>query len=158
MLARRALPDPLFRENRTPLNFQTGSSGFGRHELMPIRTQANAVARYLGGYIRKQIENRNEVDKGSRLVRYIGFGPAERTHYPTFAWVVQGRPWRLALGEFAPSQRCYEFEDLAHPARTVGWTTEFGAGFFADGEAQPRNDTLAVSDQGRNNASGKKNR
>ena len=42
----------------------------GRCELLPIRSTAEAVSRYTGGYIAKHMQNRREEDKGVRLVRY----------------------------------------------------------------------------------------
>lgn len=44
--------------------------GFGRHELMPVRTTAGAVAAYVGKYIAKNIGARKQEDRGARLVRY----------------------------------------------------------------------------------------
>jgi len=44
--------------------------GFGRHELLPIKTREEAIARYIGKYIGKHMEHRLELDKGVRLVRY----------------------------------------------------------------------------------------
>jgi hypothetical protein len=44
--------------------------GFGRTELLPVRSSSEAIAKYLGKYISKHIEVRQEQDKGVRLVRY----------------------------------------------------------------------------------------
>lgn len=41
----------------------------GRCELLPIRSTAEAVAKYTGGYIAKHMQNRRPEDKGVRLVR-----------------------------------------------------------------------------------------
>jgi hypothetical protein len=46
---------------------------FGRHELMPIKSNAQGIARYVGKYIAKHIRQRLEEDKGARLVRFIGY-------------------------------------------------------------------------------------
>ena len=46
---------------------------FGRHELMPIKSNAEGIARYVGKYIAKHIGQRLEEDKGARLVRFIGY-------------------------------------------------------------------------------------
>lgn len=43
---------------------------FGRHELTPVRKSGAALARYVGGYIRKSMEFRPVDAKGSRLVTY----------------------------------------------------------------------------------------
>lgn len=44
--------------------------GFGRTELLPIKSNAEAIATYVGGYIAKHIDQREKRDKGVRLVRY----------------------------------------------------------------------------------------
>lgn len=46
------------------------SYGFGRTELMPIKSTTEAISKYVGKYISKHIENRKDNDKGVRLVRY----------------------------------------------------------------------------------------
>jgi hypothetical protein len=42
----------------------------GRCEMLPIRSTAEAVAKYTGGYIAKHMQHRREEDKGVQLVRY----------------------------------------------------------------------------------------
>lgn len=46
--------------------------GFGRTELMPIRSDAAAMGQYVGKYIGKHIGQREDRDKGARLVSYSG--------------------------------------------------------------------------------------
>jgi len=46
--------------------------GFGRHELMPIKSNGEATGKYIAKYIQKSFENREERDKGARFVRYFG--------------------------------------------------------------------------------------
>lgn len=41
--------------------------GFGRAELLPVKTNSKGLARYISKYIGKHIENRNLQDKGFRL-------------------------------------------------------------------------------------------
>jgi hypothetical protein len=72
--------------------------GFGRHELMPVKSTADAIAKYLGKYISKHIGQRLPEDKGARLVRYskgtnrIGI---------RFSWASPGAyMWRSKLGTF----------------------------------------------------------
>ena len=65
-----------------------GKYGFGRTELMPIMSSSQAMGAYVGKYISKHIGQREECDKGVRLVEYskgcrtastrftgTGFGP-----------------------------------------------------------------------------------
>jgi hypothetical protein len=69
--------------------------GFGRTELLPIRSTSEAVGRYVGGYIGKHCEVRQQRDRGARLVSYIG----PRVATQRFAWATGGgRKWRDALG------------------------------------------------------------
>jgi hypothetical protein len=69
--------------------------GFGRTELLPIKSTAEGVGRYVGKYISKHFRVREEADKGVRLVSYIG----PRVATVKFAWAgPRGRAWREALG------------------------------------------------------------
>lgn len=44
--------------------------GFGRAELLPIRSYAGGIARYVGKYLEKGSQFRGEQFKGARMVRY----------------------------------------------------------------------------------------
>lgn len=60
--------------------------GFGRTELMPIKSTEEAVGRYVGKYISKSISASNEsntadIDKGVRLVRYSTGARAGTSHF-----------------------------------------------------------------------------
>lgn len=46
--------------------------GFGRHELMPVRTTGEQIGRYVAKYLGKSWEERTADDKGGRCVRYFG--------------------------------------------------------------------------------------
>lgn len=46
--------------------------GFGRCQLQPVKSNGEAVGRYVGKYISKTWEARRPEDKGARLVRYFG--------------------------------------------------------------------------------------
>ena len=95
-----------------------GMYGFGRTELMPIRSDANALGQYVGKYIGKHIGAREERDKGVRLVSYskdarmatskfasVSKYPNEwRAKVQTFARIVQG--WK-------PHARIRNMDDLA---------------------------------------------
>lgn len=73
--------------------------GFGRSELMPIRSNKEGVGRYIGKYIAKHVGAREQRDKGVRLFSSSsGFRPAN-TNYAwntPYAWV-----WRMKVKEFA---------------------------------------------------------
>lgn len=76
--------------------------GFGRHELMPIKSNEEAIGRYVGKYISKHIGHRESWDRGARLVRFLGFGPGERSIYTGFSWITDGAwLWRHKLKAWA---------------------------------------------------------
>jgi hypothetical protein len=71
--------------------------GFGRTELMPVKSSTEAIGRYVGKYIAKHLNFRQMRDKGVRLVSYTG----GRTASTRFAWASKGsRSWRLKLAAF----------------------------------------------------------
>lgn len=78
--------------------------GFGRTELMPVKSSAIAIARYIGKYISKSLEGTNsahlqDLDKGVRLVRYSKGARAGTTR---FTWVSNGaESWRRSVSIFA---------------------------------------------------------
>lgn len=76
------------------------SYGFGRTELLPIKSTSEGVGKYIGKYIGKHMGCRLEEDKGVRLVGYSrGFN---RKVSPQFSWRAVGNDlWRLKLGYFA---------------------------------------------------------
>lgn len=49
-----------------------GKYGFGRHELTPIKSNGEAIGRYVGKYLGKSWEARTDDDYGGRCVRYFG--------------------------------------------------------------------------------------
>jgi len=73
--------------------------GFGRHELLPIRTVKQAVALYMSKYIGKHLSARQEQDKGVRLVN------SSRDwlqHSVRMAWNSDGsKEWRRKLAKLA---------------------------------------------------------
>lgn len=84
--------------------------GFGRSELLPIRTDAQCMGRYIGKYISKQIGNRKKEDKGVRLVTYSKNWPKNSVR---FAWNTDGASeWRRKLKVFATVMGCEDFYDL----------------------------------------------
>jgi hypothetical protein len=73
--------------------------GFGRTELLPIRSTDVAIARYVGKYISKHVAAREERDKGVRLVEYSREARIASTRYQ---FMTAGAAlWRLQLAAFA---------------------------------------------------------
>jgi hypothetical protein len=118
---------------------------FGRHELMPVKSNAEGVARYVGKYISKHIRQRVADDKGARLVRYIGYKAGERTASCRFSWNSENAwIWRHKVAAYAKRhgvtdldgmrrkfgprwayQRCREI--LAEPLRDIVFPSESAA-------------------------------
>lgn len=55
--------------------------GFGRTELLPVKSSAEGISRYVGKYISKNIQERPDEDKGTRLVNYSGDSRVSNTRY-----------------------------------------------------------------------------
>lgn len=84
----------LFREN-------CPKYGFGRHQLEPIRSTAEGMAKYLSKYLTKDMGKRYPNDKGARLVSY---GKCSRIASSRFSWVSEGaRLFRMKLALFVHS-------------------------------------------------------
>jgi hypothetical protein len=85
--------------------------GFGRTELLPVKSTSEAIAKYVGKYIAKHMEAREEQDKGVRLVRYSVGARAGTTR---FSFKSPGSAeWRRKLAIFA------EIVQHRHPETTV---------------------------------------
>ena len=104
-----------------------GMYGFGRTELMPIRSDAGALGQYVGKYIGKHIGQREERDKGVRLVSYSKgariatskfanvdkYSTEWRAKVLTFSRIVQG--WK-------PHARIRNMDDLAFVLEDKRWS------------------------------------
>lgn len=91
--------------------------GFGRHELMPIKSDSAALGQYIGKYIGKGFQFRSEDDKGVRLVRY--HGDARRMTCKHTAVDKYSTEWRAKCLTFSrmvakakPQARIKSIEDL----------------------------------------------
>jgi hypothetical protein len=73
--------------------------GFGRHELHPVRSNAEAMGRYIGKYISKHVGQREEIAKGKRL---ISSSKGWVKNSMNFAWNTDGgKEWRRKVKTFA---------------------------------------------------------
>jgi hypothetical protein len=91
---------------------------FGRHELMPIKSNAEGIARYVGKYIAKHIGQRLEEDKGARLVRFIGYKAGDRSASCVFSWNSENAwLWRHKVAAYA---KRHGVADLDGMRRTFG--------------------------------------
>ena len=86
--------------------------GFGRiHDLCPIKTTAEAIGRYVGGYLSKSLGNRLPEHKGARYVRYSRTCP--RKYKGAFSWnTINGWIRREKTRIWANSIGCPSFEHL----------------------------------------------
>jgi hypothetical protein len=93
--------------------------GFGRTELLPVRSTAEGIARYVGKYISKHVAQREERDKGFKLV---GYSRGARMVSARFSFVTVGAAqWRAKVGLYCrilgamgstPDRSPVEFEDI----------------------------------------------
>ena len=78
--------------------------GFGRHQLQPMKSNGEALGRYLGGYLQKDWVHRLPEDKGARCVRYFG-------HWATTGRVRRQRrlspPFNARFGWLTPKARAW---------------------------------------------------
>jgi hypothetical protein len=95
--------------------------GFGRTELLPVKSNIEAMAKYVGKYIAKHVEARQEQDKGVRLVRYSTGARAGTTR---FQFHSEGSmEWRRKIKTFAQmieSATGHQCRDLAGITRAMG--------------------------------------
>lgn len=84
---------------------------FGRAELLPIESSAEAASRYVGKYVSKHIGARKEEDKGVRLFSCSrNFNRAANTN---FAWNTDGsKEWRRKLKIFAEIAGIHSMDDM----------------------------------------------
>lgn len=107
--------NPLLRSLWEMNNRRFPMYGFGRVELLPIRSTSEAVAKYVGKYIAKQIGQRPEEDKGVRLTGHSSGFVASK---PVFSWNTEGaKKWRKNLALFAQfACCCRDHEDFLEKA------------------------------------------
>ena len=95
--------------------------GFGRTELLPIKSTAEGIAKYVGKYIGKSIAQRQQQDKGVRLVEY---GKTARVATSKFTFVSEGSAiWRRKLATFAQivaQGHDLPCNDLSHLSQILG--------------------------------------
>lgn len=102
---------PILRSLWKDLRQALPSYGFGRSELMPIKSGADAIARYVGKYISKHIGSRKEEQKGVRLISY---SKGWIRNGCQFAWNTKNASeWRRKLALFAQRHGCQEFYQLS---------------------------------------------
>jgi len=83
--------------------------GFGRTELLPVKSSADGIARYVGKYVSKHVKARKSEDSGARVVRFIGYKQGDRTASARFAWAGGNAfLWRHKLGAYRSEEHTSE--------------------------------------------------
>lgn len=86
---------------------------FGRTELLPVKSSADGIARYVGKYVSKHVNARRSADKGARVVRFIGYKSGQRTANARFSWAEgNGFLWRQKLKAYAARIGAATTDDL----------------------------------------------
>jgi len=92
--------------------------GFGRHELLPVKSTAEGIAFYVGKYVSKHVDGRKPEDKGVRLVEY---GKGARHWNSRFAWnTPKAKLWRAKVGAVGAVMGLSESEGM-NKALGKGW-------------------------------------
>lgn len=83
----------------------------GRMELVPIRTCAEAIGRYVGGYLQKGLAGKKPEHKRARSVCYSrGF---QRAYNGRFSWVEgKSREWRAKVAAWAQKHGCTDLIEV----------------------------------------------
>jgi len=91
---------PAIRQEWSFWRMNAKKYGFGRTELMPVASNAEAIGRYVGKYISKNVgQRRPDEDKGVRLVEY---SRGARVHSTRFQFVTDNsKKWRIKVKAFA---------------------------------------------------------
>lgn len=113
---------PFLRSVWADLRAASARFGFGRSELLPIRSTSDAMARYIGKYISKHIGHREEESKGKRLVTS---SRAWLKNSVRFAWNTDGaKEWRRKLEIFASMLSVNDIGDL-YQRLGPGWAWKY---------------------------------
>lgn len=100
---------------------------FGRTELLPIRSNGDALGQYVGKYIGKHIGQRHERDKGARLVSYSqGARMATSKHaavskYPN-EWRAKVLTFSRMVQAWKPQLRVECLDDIGHALGDKRWS------------------------------------
>ena len=87
---------PLLRGLWAQLRSALPLYGFGRSELLPVRSTGDGIARYVGKYLEKGASYRGDQFKGARMVRY---SRGWRCATPRFSWTSPAAMrWRALIG------------------------------------------------------------
>ena len=88
--------------------------GFGRTELLPVKTTGEAMAKYLSKYLAKHIDHRLAEDKRVRVLAFWGYRRGtDRKCTADFAWNSKGaRAWRETVKTLAEDIGAKSLDEL----------------------------------------------
>ena len=114
-LGRYSSAPPYLRAVWRELRIKCKAYGFGRHELLPIKSNADAMAQYIGKYISKHLGSRKDEDKGKRL---IASSSGWTKNSIRFSWFNDNSIlWRTNLAILARELGFKDFSDFFCPVR-----------------------------------------
>lgn len=101
--------NPALRQLWALLRENVHKYGFGRTELLPVKTNSKGLARYVSKYISKHINSRLPEDKGYRLVRTsMDKKSVWKVANSNFAFVSKGsKEWRRKLKKWVEQVESY---------------------------------------------------
>lgn len=101
---------PRLRQYWQELRLACSKYGFGRSEMLPIKSNIKAMTLYVGKYVSKELGERDSRDKGVRLVNY---SQGWIKNSPKFQWNSDGsREWRRKLMLFSRLCGCGDLYNL----------------------------------------------
>lgn len=119
--------------------------GFGRCETLPVLSNSDGIAYYVGGYVASEWHGRKEEDKGLRTIRY---GLERRAATIRWAWAEgAGANWRWGCEVVAGFLRIRDFVELENSKWAWELQREIKTASFYPGELlgvplELRGDTL----------------
>jgi len=86
--------------------------GFGRFELVPVRTNKEGISKYIAKYLSKGLTARRKDGRRVRLTAYCR--KVKRAVHLPIAWASSGaRLWRMKVGMTAEHFGCKDLDDLS---------------------------------------------
>ena len=103
--------NPAIRKHWSSLRAAMRKYGFGRSELLPVKTNSKGLARYVAKYIGKHIDSRISADKGVRLCQTSqDKGHKWKVATSNFQFASPGsKLWRQKLKKWVHEMDCYFF-------------------------------------------------
>lgn len=111
-LSRALDPSPELRSVWNDLRAVLPLYKFGRHELIPIRKNGAALARYVGGYIRKSMDFRPVEAKGARLITYSKSFPRKIVGHAWGFHTPAKAIWRKKVARFSELHRIQDLGQM----------------------------------------------